>query len=160
MVREMGENRIEALLRDPTLESPSLDYFEVRMPWGGFTVPRWSAERIVEALTGIERPDWVRVETISGSVLYLKTETVVYVREWTKTQRETNRKFWKEIEEEDEEDEEKSEDGESDEKGGSSSRTAERPVPPSTDVRLIQLETNLRWLVAIVLAMIVMGLLG
>ena len=147
----MGENRIEELLRDPTFESPAPDYFEVRVPGGYFPVTREAAKRILEAMAGFERVDWVRVETVSGSVLYLKTDQVVYVREWTRAQRDTNRKFWKEIDKEDEEDESK----EKDVKRGSGGS-----LVTGVDARLILLETNLRWLVAIVLSMIVVGLLG
>jgi len=153
----MAENRIEELLRDPTLESPTLDYYELRVQGGAFPVTRRSAERVLEALVGFERADWVRIETVSGSVLYLKTEAVVWVREWTRAQRDTNRKFWKEIDEEDEEDESgKDAGGSSKEKRGGGAS----PVTTGVDARVILLETNLRWLLAIVLSMIVLGLLG
>jgi hypothetical protein len=156
----MAENRIDELLRDPTLESPTLDYYELRVQGGAFPVTRRSAERVLEALIGFERADWVRIETVSGSVLYLKTEAVVWVREWSRQQRDTNRRFWKEIDKEDEEDE----DGESGtDAGGSSTKKrggGASPVTTSVDARVILLETNLRWLVAIVLSMIVLGLLG
>ena len=93
----MGENRILEFVRDPTLESPSLDYFEVRMPWVTFAVTRASAERIVEAMTGFEPTPWVRAETVSGSVIWVRTEAVVYVREWTEAQRASEDGFWKQM---------------------------------------------------------------
>ena len=121
---------------------------------------RRSAERVIDALVGFERADWVRIETVSGSVLYLKTEAVVYVREWTRAQRETNRKFWKEIDKEDEEDEENESAKGAGDPSKAKRRTGVSRVTTSVDARLILLETNLRWLVAIVLSMIVLGLLG
>ena len=96
----MGQNRILEFIRDPTLESPSLDYFEVRMPWVTFAVTRDAAERIVAAMTGFDPTPWVRAETVSGSVIWVRTEAVVYVREWTEAQRASEEGFWKQIEEE------------------------------------------------------------
>jgi hypothetical protein len=97
VVNLMAENRILEFVRDPTLESPSLDYFEVRMPWVTFAVTRASAERIVEAMTGFEPTPWVRAETVSGSVIWVRTEAVVYVREWTEAQRASEDGFWKQM---------------------------------------------------------------
>lgn len=94
----MGQNRIQEFVRDPMLESPSLDYFEVRMPWVTFAVTRESAERIVAAMTGFDPTPWVRAETVSGSVIWVRTEAVVYVREWTGAQRASEESFWKQIE--------------------------------------------------------------
>ncbi|MCG6987903.1 MAG: hypothetical protein LJF06_06960 [Gemmatimonadetes bacterium] len=96
----MVRNRIEELLRDPSLEEPSLDYHEVRLPWRAFVVRREVAERLMEAILGFERPEWMRVETITGSVVFLRTADVIYVQEWTKAQRASERRFWKAIEEE------------------------------------------------------------
>lgn len=94
----MGQNRIGEFVRDPTFESPSLDYFEVRMPWVTFAVTRASAEQILAAMTGFELTPWVRAETVSGSVIWVRTEAVVYVREWTGAQRASEESFWKQIE--------------------------------------------------------------
>jgi hypothetical protein len=102
----MGQNRIQEFVRDPTFESPSLDYFEVRMPWVTFVVTRDSAERIMEALTGFDPTPWVRAETVSGSVVWVRTEAVVLVREWSRAQRDAEDRFWKEIEAESKEREE------------------------------------------------------
>ena len=99
----MGENRIEELLRDPTLEQPTLEYFEVRLPWQSFAVRRETAERVMEAMVGFERTEWVRIETIGGSVAWVRTEHVVFVREWSSAQRESERRFWKQIDQEYEE---------------------------------------------------------
>lgn len=93
----MGTNRIQEFIRDPTLESPSLDWFEVRMPWATFAVTRDSAERIVAAMTGFEPTPWVRAETVSGSAMWVRTEAVVSVREWTEAQRASEDAFWKQI---------------------------------------------------------------
>jgi len=93
----MGQNRMEELLRCPTLEQPSLEYFEVRLPWQSFAVRRETAERVLEAAFGIERAEWVRLETMGGSVAWIRAEHVVFVREWSSAQRESERRFWKEI---------------------------------------------------------------
>jgi len=93
----MGQNRMEELLRCPTLEQPSLEYFEVRLPWQSFAVPRETAERVLGAAFGIERAEWVRLETVGGSVVWVRTEHVVFVREWSTAQRESERRFWKQI---------------------------------------------------------------
>jgi len=102
----MEKNRIQELLRDPTFESPSRDYFEVRMPWLSVAVSRETAERILEALFGLHRTEGVQGQTVEGSVVHIRVRDVVFVREWTATQRETGRKFWKAIDEEYEEKEE------------------------------------------------------
>lgn len=101
----MSENRIRELLRDPTLDQPALDYYEVRLPWQSFAVRQESAERILEAMLGQPRVDWVRAETVTGSVIYLRAEHIVFVREWSQAQRDTERRFWKQIDKEYEEDE-------------------------------------------------------
>lgn len=101
----MGENRIQEFLRDPTLESPAPDYFEVRLPWCALAVRRETAERIVEALLARDSSRWFRVETVTGSVVVLRAEDVIYVREWSRGQRASERHFWKKIDEEDENDE-------------------------------------------------------
>ena len=102
----MTQNRIRELLRDPTFETPSRDYFEVRMPWLSFCVPRESAERLLGAMFGLHPTEWVQIQTVEGSVVHVKVEHVVFVREWTATQRETGRTFWKQIDQEYEEKEE------------------------------------------------------
>lgn len=107
----MTRNRIQELLRDPTLESPSREYFEVRLPWIGFCVPRESAQRLLEAMVGLHPVDWVQIQTVEGSVVYVRVEHVVFVREWTPAQRETGRQFWKQIDQEYEEKEDGSGDG-------------------------------------------------
>lgn len=99
----MGKHRLVQLLRDPTLEQPSLEYFEVRLPWQSFAVRRETAERVLEASFGFERAEWVRLETVGGSVAWVRTEHVVFVREWSSAQRESERQFWKQIDEEYEE---------------------------------------------------------
>jgi hypothetical protein len=99
----MGNNRIEELLRDPTLEQPTLEYFEVRLPWQSFAVRRETAERVMEAMVGFERTEWVRLETVVGSVTWVRTEHIVFVREWSSAQRESERRFWKRIDKEYEE---------------------------------------------------------
>jgi hypothetical protein len=114
----MGQNRIQEFVRDPTLESPSLDYFEVRMPWVTFAVTRASAERIVAAMTGFELTPWVRAETVSGSVIWVRTEAVVYVREWTGAQRASEDSFWKQIEAEGMEQDEPSKEDDGGDAGG------------------------------------------
>lgn len=106
----METNRIAEMLRDPTLGVPETDYWEVRTPWVGVCVTRESARRVLEAMTGMVQETWVRADTVEGSMVYIRAETVMYVREWTRAQRETGRQFWKEIDREDEEDEGESED--------------------------------------------------
>lgn len=107
----MTRNRIQELVRDPTLESPSREYFEVRLPWTGFCVPRESAQRLLEAMVGLHPVEWVQIQTVEGSVVHLRVEHVVFVREWTPAQRQTGRQFWKEIDQEYEETEDGSGDG-------------------------------------------------
>ena len=96
----MTQNRIQQLLRDPTLEQPALDYYEVRLPWQSFAVRREVAERVMEATRGLERDEWVRIETVGGSVAWVRTEHVVFVREWSSAQRESERRFWAQIDSE------------------------------------------------------------
>jgi len=90
----METNRIEEVLRDPSLEEPTLAYHEVRLPWQSLCVRPEVAARVLAAVQGIHRTDWVRVETVTGSVVFVRTEHVVFVREWTPAQRASERKFW------------------------------------------------------------------
>jgi hypothetical protein len=114
-VRTMAENRVAEWLRDPTFETPSTDYFEVRMPWVSFAVTREAAERILEAIVGLDRQEWVRAETVAGSVVHIRTEHVVFVREWTAAQRAAEERYWQEMEKERQELQESGESGESEE---------------------------------------------
>jgi len=100
-------NRIEEYFRDPTLEQPSADYFVVGMRTCGFVVRREDAERIIEAL-GSATPVTVRCQTVFGSVVYLRSSAVVFVRECTRSQRAAERRFWKEIDDEEDSEEDDS----------------------------------------------------
>ena len=115
----MTQNRIQQLLRDPTLEQPALDYYEVRLPWQSFAVRREVAERVMEATRGLERDEWVRIETVGGSVAWVRTEHVVFVREWSSAQRESERRFWAQI------------DSEYEKRSGGESEGSESEGPPS-----------------------------
>ncbi len=90
----MDENRMQEILRDPTLEQPTLTYHEVRMPWQSFFVRSEVAARVMAAVQGLHRTDWVRIDTVTGSVAFVRTEHVVFVREWTPEQRASERTFW------------------------------------------------------------------
>lgn len=108
-VRTMAENRVAEWLRDPTFETPSMDYFEVRMPWVSFAVTREAAERILEAIVGLDRQEWVRAETVAGSMVHIRTEAVVFVREWTAAQRAAEERYWHEMEKERQEEQQQDE---------------------------------------------------
>lgn len=94
----MTQNRLQQVLRDPTFESPSREYFEVRMTSVSYAVTRSSAERVMEALVGLHRAPWVRAETVTGSTVWIRTAAVVSVREWTEVQRASEQEFWQAIE--------------------------------------------------------------
>lgn len=98
-------NRIRQHFRDPTLESPPTDYYVVRLPWDSFVVGREDAARILGALSAFEAPTVIRCQTVSGSVVYVRSDAILYVRESTRAQRDAERWFWKEIDDEDSESE-------------------------------------------------------
>jgi len=97
-------NRIRKHFRDPALEEPATDFFVVRVPFERLVVAREQAERLLAAMTTYQPPSVVRCQTIYGSVVFIRPETVLYVRECTKAQRDAERRFWKEIDDEDEDD--------------------------------------------------------
>lgn len=98
----MGKNRLDDAFRDPTLERPTTDHYRVRLePHGMLSVTRGSAARIVAALSSPGAPTLIRCETIGGSVVFVRTDAVLYVQESTRAQRDAERRFWKEIDEED-----------------------------------------------------------
>ena len=94
-------NRIERYFRDPTLEEPRTDYHVVRTPWDSFIVDREVAARILAAVGGHDAPKVIRCQTVTGSVVYLRTNTIVSIQECTRAQRDAERRFWKEIDDED-----------------------------------------------------------
>lgn len=103
----MGKNRLEDLFRDPTLERPETDHYRVRLV--GFQtlrVTRETAARILAVLGGRGPPRMIRCETLTGSVTYVRSDTVLLVQESTRAQRDAERRFWKEIDDEDEDEEE------------------------------------------------------
>ncbi len=102
----MGKNRIEKYFRDPTLERPQMDYYRVRLPWESFFVTRETAARILTAVSGYGPPRVIRCETITGSVVYVRTDTVMLVAECTRAQRDAERRFWKKWDDEENEEEE------------------------------------------------------
>lgn len=100
----MDKNRLEELFRDPTLERPQTDYYRVRLEHHcSLCVTRETAARILAAVSSPGPPTLVRCETVAGSVAYVRTDTVLLVQESTRAQREAERRFWKEIDDEDEE---------------------------------------------------------
>ena len=101
----MGKNRLEEFFRDPTLDSPPAEYFRVRLPWESIFVDRATATRILAEAAGHEAPKLIRCETITGSVVYIRTNTVMMVHESTPAQRRAERRFWKILDEEEEQDE-------------------------------------------------------
>ena len=107
----MGKNRLEEIFRDPTLETPPTDHFVVRHRWGGFCVTREMAARILAAISGHGPARMLRVETLTGSVVFIRTDAIVFVRESTRAQRKAEERFWKMLDdEESEDDEDKKED--------------------------------------------------
>ncbi|MDH3272544.1 MAG: hypothetical protein OEN56_14500 [Gemmatimonadota bacterium] len=101
----MGKNRLETFLRDPTLEKPTADHFRVRLQWQTLHVTRESATRILAAIGGRGPPKFVRCQTVTGSVVFVRTDMVLLVEESTKAQRASERRFWKELDEEEDQDE-------------------------------------------------------
>ncbi len=99
----MGTNRLDDVFRDPTLERPATDYYRVRIePHGYLSVTRDTAARILAALIDENAPTLIRCETIGGSVAWVRADAVLYVQESTRAQRDAERRFWKEIDDEDE----------------------------------------------------------
>jgi hypothetical protein len=94
-------NRMEEYFRDPELETPRVDFFIVRTHWDSFQVGRELAEAILCALARRGGPSLIRCQTIHGSVVYLRSDRVISVRECTRAQRDAQRRFWKAIDEED-----------------------------------------------------------
>ncbi len=105
----MGNNRIAEFLRDPTLDRPTTDFFIVRFGDDSAPVSRETAARILAALGGDAPPRFLRVETITGSVAFIRTDTIVGLHESTRAQRAARRRMWKQLDEELEEDEKDSE---------------------------------------------------
>lgn len=101
----MGKSRMDEFFRDPTLERPCMDCYRVRLQWQSIYVTRETAARILAALGGHTPPKMIRCETISGSVAYVRSDTVLLVQESTRAQRDVERRFWKEIEDEEDQDE-------------------------------------------------------
>jgi hypothetical protein len=94
-------NRMREYFRDPTLEQPTTEsYYVVRIPWDSFVVGREDAARILAAIGGFDAPTVVRCQTVTGSVVYVRSDVILYVRECTRAQRDAERRFWKEIDEE------------------------------------------------------------
>lgn len=102
----MGKNRIEELFRDPTLEHPAADHFVVRHRWGSFCVTEETAIRILAAVSGAGSAGLLRIETITGSMIFLRADAIVYVRQSTRAQRRAEQRFWKMLDDEEDEDEE------------------------------------------------------
>ena len=100
----MGMNRIESAFRDPTLERPAEDYFVVRLEWDTFHVDEDNATKIISAMTEVGGAKIVRCETITGSVIFVRPAAVLFVRECTKAQRESERRHWKRLDKEEESD--------------------------------------------------------
>lgn len=102
----MSNNRIEQCFRDPTLDHPQTNYYRVRLPWESILVNRETAARILAAASGFGPPKMIRCETISGSVVYVRTDTIMLVHESTSAQRDAERRLWKALDDEEEEEEE------------------------------------------------------
>ncbi len=96
----MDKNRIKGFLRDPTLDQPQTDFYRVRVPWESFLVNKENAARVLAAASSSGPPRLVRIETVTGSVTYVRSDTVVFVTESTKAQREAERRLWKELDDE------------------------------------------------------------
>lgn len=106
----MGKNRLEEIFRDPTLETPPADHFVVRHQWGGFCVTREMATRILTAISGQGPSRMLRVETITGSVVFIRTDAIVFVRESTRAQRKAEERFWKMLDDEEKDEDDEKED--------------------------------------------------
>jgi len=100
----MGENRIETYFRDPTLDRPTTDFYRVRLEWESIYVNEENAAKILAVTSGNGPPKVIRCETITGSVVYIRSDTVALVHESTKAQRDAERRLWKELDKEDDDD--------------------------------------------------------
>ena len=103
----MDKNRIEEFFRDPTLEQPTGHFFTVGIDCEEIRVSPETAARILAALGG-PAPRFLRVETITGSVAYVRTDRIVSLLESTPAQRAAMRRMWKLLREEREEDDDDS----------------------------------------------------
>ena len=100
----MGKNRLQEIFRDPTLDAPPTDHFVVRHRWGGFCVSREMATRILTAISGHDPARMLRVETITGSVVFIRTDAIAFVRESTRAQRRAEERLWKMLDDEEQDD--------------------------------------------------------
>ena len=100
----MGTNRIEPHFRDPTLDRPPEDFFVVKIEWETFHVDSDNAMKLISAMTEAPHKKIVRLETITGSVVYIQPSSVVFVRESTRAQRDSERRHWKRLDEEEDND--------------------------------------------------------
>ena len=101
----MGNNRIGKFLRDPTLDRPTTEYFDVHFNDEYVRVSRETAERILTALGGNAPTRFLRVETITGSVVFIRSDAIFGLSESTRAQRAAERRFWRLLDDEREEDE-------------------------------------------------------
>ena len=101
----MGQNRMEKYFRDPTFDRPTTDFYRIRLEWESIYVNEENAARILAATRGAGPPTIVRLENITGSVVYVRSDTVVLVHESTRAQRDAERRLWKELDDEEEKDE-------------------------------------------------------
>jgi hypothetical protein len=92
--------RSDAGAADDRLLAVVFDSEEIR-------VSRETAARILAALRG-EAPRILRVETITGSVAYVRSDRIVSLLESTPAQRAATRRMWKMLDEERERDEDDS----------------------------------------------------
>lgn len=65
---------------------PQTDFCRVRLPWESIFVNRETAARILAAASGFGPPKIIRCETIAGSAVYVRTDTIMIVSESTKAQ--------------------------------------------------------------------------
>lgn len=93
----MDTNRIRAFLPDPTA---TRDHWEVRTISNALYVTPDSGRRLAQLLADVTRHEWIVLEGIGGSAVHLRTDQILYVREWTQDQRERARTYWRAVEDE------------------------------------------------------------
>ena len=103
----MGNNRISEHFRDARRKpEPVTDWFTVDCDCGSVNVSREVAERILEVIRHDGPPRFLRVESILGAEVFIRTDTVTRIEESTPAVRRARRRQWKMLDDEDDNDEE------------------------------------------------------
>ena len=95
------ENRVEKYLKPPR----ALEFCVIRARSYKMEVTRAEAQRVLAVLRMRRRPRWIRVMDISGAQIWVMTKSIEFIAECTQEWRENNRRFYKQLDEEEEENE-------------------------------------------------------